>query len=405
MANDDDNVVHITKPQDWRLLCQKNEKKKLLANFHNAMIALKHDPAVRDFVGYDEMLRAPVVLHEIGLIDTCHRWLTDTDAIAVMGWLQHNGFPSIGLEIVRQALQARAAECSFHPVKDYLRSLIWDQVPRIGVWLPRYLGSPFTSYTQHIGRMFLVQMVARIASPGCQADHMLVLEGMQGVLKSSACRVLGGDWYSDHLPEISSQREAAQHLRGKWVIEVAEMHAMNRVEATMLKSFITRTTERYRPFWGRNEVIEPRQCVFIGTTNQSEYLRDPTGGRRFWPVPTATEAPIDLARLADDRDQLFAEAVQAYRDDDQWWPDQQFEREFIEVEQKQRYQGDIWEDRISSHLAGSRRTTIADIASQCLAIPAGQMSPAHGTRIAAILRERGWVAKRSLKERWWELPS
>src|SRR6185436_4416120 len=115
MANDDDNVVHITKPQDWRLLCQKNEKKKLLANFHNAMIALKHDPAVRDFVGYDEMLRAPVVLHEIGLIDTCHRWLTDTDAIAVMGWLQHNGFPSIGLEIVRQALQARAAECSFHP--------------------------------------------------------------------------------------------------------------------------------------------------------------------------------------------------------------------------------------------------------------------------------------------------
>jgi len=402
MANDDDNVVHISKPQDWRLLCQKNEKKKLLANFNNAMIALKHDPAVRDFVGYDEMLRAPVVLHEIGLIDTCHRWLTDTDAIAVMGWLQMNGFPGMGLEIVRQALQKRAEECSFHPVKDYLRSLIWDQVPRIGVWLPRYLGSPFTSYTQHIGRMFMVQMVARIASPGCQADHMLVLEGMQGVLKSSACRVLGGDWYSDHLPEISNQREAAQHLRGKWVIEVAEMHAMNRAEATMLKSFITRTTERYRPFWGRNEVIEPRQCVFIGTTNQTEYLRDPTGGRRFWPVHTATEAPIDLERLADDRDQLFAEAVQAYRDEDQWWPDQQFEREFIAPEQQQRYQGDIWEDKIASHLAGFERTTIAELASQCLAIPVGQMSPTHGIRIAAILRERGWTAKRSKHDRWWE---
>jgi len=272
------------------------------------------------------------------------------------------------------------------------------------VWLPRYLGSPFTSYTQHIGRMFLVQMVARIASPGCQADHMLVLEGMQGVLKSSACRVLGGDWYSDHLPEITNQREAAQHLRGKWVIEVAEMHAMNRAEATMLKSFITRTTERYRPFWGRNEVIEPRQCVFIGTTNQSEYLKDPTGGRRFWPIPTATEAPIDLARLADDRDQLFAEAVQAYRDDDQWWPDQQFEREFIAEEQQQRFQPDIWTDKITEHLTGQTRTTIPEIASQCLAIPSNQMNPAHGQRIASVLRERGWIARRSKKDRWWELP-
>jgi len=399
----DDNVVHIGRPQDWRELCQKNEKKKLLANLHNALIALKHDPAVRDFVAYDEMLRAPVVCHEIGLIDTCHRWLTDVDAITVTAWMQANGFPSMGLEIVRTALAKRAEQCSFHPVKDYLRAVIWDEVPRIGVWLTRYLGAPLNPYTMHVGRMFMVQMVARIASPGCQADHMLVLEGPQGVLKSSACRVLGGEWYSDHLPEITNQREASQHLRGKWLIEVAEMHAMNRVEATHLKSFITRTTERYRPYWGRNEVIEPRQCVFVGTTNQSEYLRDPTGGRRFWPVPTATDAAIDLERLAEDRDLLLAEAVQAYRDNDQWWPDQQFEREFIAPEQGQRYQGDIWEDKIAEHLAGRSRCTVPEIASQCLAIPSGQMTSAHSQRIAAVLRERGWRARRSKHDRWWEL--
>jgi len=406
-ADQPDNVIHIgagAATTNWRSMCQLNEKKRLLANVHNAVIALTHDPAVRDHFAYDEMIRAPVVTHELGLIDTCHRWMTDTDVIAVLIWLQRNGFPGMGLEVARTAVQKRAEQCSFHPVGRYLQSLIWDGVKRIGVWLPRYLGAPFSPYTQHIGRMFLVQMVARIYEPGCQADHMMVLEGPQGVLKSSACRVLGGEWYSDHLPEITNQREAAQHLRGKWVIEVAEMHAMNRVEATHLKSFITRTTERYRPFWGRNEVIEPRQCVFIGTTNQDEYLRDPTGGRRFWPVKTAVDSPIYLDRLAEDRDQLLAEAVHCFRAGDQWWPDQQFEREFIAEEQAARYQGDIWEDRIAQHLSGRVRCTIAEIAAQCLAIPSNQMLPTHATRIGAILRERGWVAKRSTRERWWELP-
>jgi predicted P-loop ATPase len=400
-----DNVVHIGAPQTWRDLCQKGaDKKSLRANVHNAVIALTHDPAVRDFVAYDEMLRAPVVMHEIGMLDTCHRWLTDTDVIGVLLWLQRNGFPGIGLDAVRTAVQKRAEECTYHPVKQYLRSLAWDGVKRIGVWLPRYLGTQFTPYTQHVGRMFMVQMVARIADAGCQADHMMVLEGPQGVLKSSACRVLGGEWYSDHLPDITNAKEASHHLRGKWIIEVAELHATNKAEATMLKSFITRTHERYRPVWGRQEVLEPRQCVFVGTTNQDTYLRDPSGGRRFWPVRTAVDAPIDLERLAEDRDQLLAEAVHCYKQGDPWWPDASFEREFIAEEQQARYQGDIWEDKICQFVAAERKVTIAKIASECLAIPSNQMQPTHGTRIAAVLREKGWIARRNSKERWWELP-
>jgi predicted P-loop ATPase len=406
-AHDGNKVIPLTTrfSKPWHADCQKG-KKGLLSNVANALIALRRDPDVRDVFMYDEMLRAIVMTHEIGRIDTCHRWVTEADVINAVEWLQLNGLPSIGIETVRNALHARAHECAQHPVRNYLRSLQWDGTPRLNFWLTTYLGAEYNAYNEHIGRMFLTSMVARIADPGCQADHMMVLEGPQGILKSSACRVLGGEWFSDGLPDITAGREASQHLRDKWLVEVAEMHSMNRAEATLLKSFISRTVERYRPSYGRLEVHEPRQCVFVGTTNMDQYLKDPTGGRRFWPVRTGVTGEIHLLLLEQNRDQLFAEAVQAYRNGAWWWPDASLEN-LIRPEQAARYQGDIWEDKIAEWLADHTEPTVTvrKIAENALSILSSQMRHEHALRIAAILRDLGWTSKRTGRQRWWESPS
>jgi predicted P-loop ATPase len=250
--------------------------------------------------------------------------------------------------------------------------------------------------------MFLIMMVARIFKPGCQANYMMVLEGQQGTLKSSACRILGDKWFSDSLPDVKQfDKDVSQHLNGKWLIEVGEMSALDKAEAAALKAFITRDVERYRPSYGRKEVIEPRQCVFVGTTNKSMYLRDETGGRRFWPVMVGT---IDLESLAADRNQLLAEAVHYFQLGEQWWPDGEFEREIIRPEQDARYEADAWEERIAAYLtpgavggATVYRVTISDVARN-LDIEVRNLGVADQRRIRAALSRLGWERRKDGKK-------
>jgi predicted P-loop ATPase len=329
------------------------------------------------------------------------RPMADADATAIQEYLQLNGLIRTGKDTIHQAVDLRAREQAFHPVRNYLNSLRWDCKPRINTWLTTYFGAVQTEYTKAIGKFFLVACVARIFQPGCQADYMMILEGGQGEYKSSACKILGGEWFSDNLPEISTAgKDVSQHLRGKWIIEVTELHAMSRAESNQLKGFITRTTERYRRSYGRKEVVEPRQCLFVGTTNKSIYLRDETGGRRYWSVKTGA---INLDALRRDRDQLFAEAVQLYRDGAQWWPDKEFERQHIQPEQDKRFEADPWEDPIATYLAGKTSVTISEIAFKALRFDNHcRIGTADARRVAAILEHESWErAPRQNNQRCW----
>jgi predicted P-loop ATPase len=391
-----DNIVQLAermahKAPWWGdlILGDKNKPMSILAN---VLIILRSDPAWQNKFAYDEMLRAPTWQRS--------RAITDDDIVEVQDWLQKVGLRGIGKEPVYSAISLIASKSAFHPVRQYLDELAWDAVPRLNTWLHVYLGAEKTLYAETVGRMFLISMIARIYNPGCKVDHLLVLEGKQGLLKSTVCQILGGRWYSDHLPDITSGKDVSQHLRGKWLIEVSELHAMNRAEATLLKSFITRDTERFRPSYGRLEVIEPRQCVFIGTTNRDSYLRDETGNRRFWPVKCGD---IDTNALKLDRDQLFAEAVMRFHADEPWWPDRTFEQEHIMPEQAARYESDAWEEAIRGYLEGKDKVTIGEVAREALSIETPRNGTADQRRIAAALEILQWhrLPKDRTGTRWW----
>jgi len=382
---------------NWLQLCVMSEAKKPtpLPIVENACVALEKAGVWR--LTFDEMaLRAMLSASE-------PRAVSDDDVTVIQRWMQVSGLKRIGVKIVGQAIEHVARQNPYHPVREYLEALTWDGERRLNVWLSSCLGAERGAYNDAIGALFLRAMVARILYPGCKADHMLVLEGPQGELKSSACKILaGGDaYFSDSLPELTEHKECSIHLQGKWLIEITEMHAFNKAENTLLKSFLSRTDEDYRPVYGTYNIRQKRQCVFIGTSNKDAYLRDETGGRRFWPVKCGV---IELTRLRTDRDQLLAEAVAEVRAGLPWWPDRTFERDHIKPEQDKRYEFDPWHDHVIKILEDLLPyvTVTNNLIAERLGVKTERLDPAVARRISAIMRKLGWNFKHTRAGNVWD---
>lgn len=321
--------------------------------------------------------------------------LADHHVLYVHHWLARVRGVSFPKTAVQDALEAAAKLREVHPVRDYLDSLQWDRVHRLPNWLQTYLGATSDPYIHAAGRWWAISAVARIYQPGCQADHLLVLEGGQGAGKSQAARILGGEWFLANLPDVTS-KDAAQVLQGHWIAEIGELDAFKGAAGTRVKDWVTRTTDSYRPAYGRFTVKRPRQTVFIGTTNESHYLTDPTGARRFWPVRVGG---LDREALLRDRDQLWAEAKHYFDCGEPWWPGQELAQALSEA-QEDRYEGDDWERRFSEWAETQNRDgfTVGDVLAGALGLEPGKWDRRVQTRAGFALRRIGFWSRQTRED-------
>jgi predicted P-loop ATPase len=390
-------VVPFAQPPQWSGLFRRNGNGVAYPDVANVLIALRNAPELVEALGFDEMQQETMVQKPLpkapgsGDGEAAPKRLSDDDVTRVQEWLQHSGLPKVGREIVGQAIEARARERRYHPIRDYLQGLKWDGKPRLNTWLKTYMGAEGgDNYLAAIGSMFIIAMVARVMDPGCKCDYMLVLEGEQGVMKSLACKALAGEaYFSDDLGDMAN-KDAKQHVIGKWMVEESELANFTRASTETLKSFLSRTHEKFRPPYGKNQIVAPRQCVFVGTTNRSDYNKDETGARRLWPVRVVTR--IDIEGIKHDRDQIFAEGVERYRSGENWWPDPEFEAEIIKPEQAERRAIDAWQEPIDQWLTTRRfeRVSVMEVAFGALFMERAKLGTADQNRIKSCMSLAGW---------------
>lgn len=402
---------------DWRQRLLRGHNGRLLPCYDNAALMLENSPEWASVIGFNEFSCGHFVLAKAPSPITAEvgREIEDQFDTETVRWFERRGV-MVKPEVARRVIDIFSRRTSYHPVREYLESLPeWDGQRRIGSWLIDYCGveSSDTSpnhFAMSVGAKFLISAVARIFEPGCKVDHTLILEGAQGIGKSTVVRTLAGDqWFTDQLGDMGT-KDASMQLRGMWMIELSELDVLSRAEMARAKAFLTQQVERFRLPYGKRLVHVPRQCVFVGTTNCENWLKDETGGRRFWPV--RCQQAIDLAGLARDRDQIWAEALRGYRAGVSWWLE---DRELIEdamAEQQARYDTDVWQERIEAWLEDpaqrsdelghplgefqSTKTSVSldDVLSHCIGKRPDQWTQGDKLRISRCLTALGWRRRR-----------
>lgn len=405
-------------------LLRKEGTGPLLAELHNVRMLLTHDDRWKGVIWLDQFAHRvmkgkppPYDGGEVG------EW-GDFDDTMSTDWLGANcQITRLKSALVAEGVQAVAQLNARNPLVDYLKECKAKWVkdgrkPRLDTWLIEYLGAGGAepddtaadiaareAYLALVGRMWLKGAVARALRPGVMFQYVLILEGQQGLGKSSALAILGGDWAMD-TPFSLGDKEGWETLQGVWIVEIAELDAMNKADIRTAKTFFSRRKDRFRLPWARRTKEFPRAFIFGGTTNENEYFRDRTGNRRYLPVHCRRH--FSRAELERDRDLLFGEAVVAFEAGERLYFNTE-EEAAMRIEQSRRMRQDPWFGRIARWLKDPARAGEADpITINRLLANALQMEISradehgHATRVGHVLAELGYQRKenKSIPERY-----
>jgi len=380
----------------WRShLIMKADGDGLKSNsLQNFTLILQYEKRFAGIYAWNEFAKEVYLLRRPPWDATGKPWkdraVTEPDITATASWMEYCGMSpkvsDIGRVIVRVADHNK-----YNPVVDAIAKLKWDGVKRLDKWLSYYLGADPTQANEWFGRRWMIGAIARAMEPGCKMDNMLILEGAQDLQKSTALRILSDGLvkgvFTDEMSDPNS-KDAALQMQGAWIIEIAELDSLRRAEINQIKAWLTRQNDRMRRPYGKVVEEFPRSCVFAGTVNpvgNSGYLKDPTGGRRFWPVLCHA---IDIETLKKDAKQLWAEAAELYRGREQWWLTKDEAKIAFGV-QMDRYEDDPYGELIDNFLA-THTTTTMNAVMEMLEIPKERRSTIAARRIEAHLSMRHW---------------
>lgn len=392
-AGGGEGVPASAEDDNWERQLTRSEKSHaILPTLSNVYLILENHPLWKGVIAYDEfsgvvvkLIDPPFAGAELG------EW-SDMDDLRCTLWMQQKYGFAPRQDVVMGAVLLIADINKYHVVRNYLNALVWDGAPRLDRWLIDRLGAQDIPYNEVVARKWLVAAVARIYQPGCKADNVLILEGDQGIYKSTALKVLGGEWFTD-APFRLGDKDAYIVIRGKWLVELAELDSFNKAESTGAKLFFGQYVDRYRSPYGKRAIDVPRQQLFAGTTNSDAYLKDDTGNRRYWPVKVTL---IDLEGLTASRDQIWAEAVHQYRAGAEWWPTSAEKDMFVE-QQDARYVGDAYITLIREWLQGRSQATMAEIMGDALKLDIAKWTRPEQQRIGRCMSEIGWHRERASK--------
>jgi len=317
----EDSKEEAKKDTNWVAKMEVHKKTgEFKDTINNFVLILDNDPALKG-ICYNELTCCIDVMDgselpwERGKVG----W-TDSDMDSLAGYIEKRYRPMYSPSKMKQALSISSMKRKFHPIKVYIESVTWDGVPRLDTLFIVYLGAPDTDYTKAVTRKTFTAAVKRVFEPGCKFDQMLVLNGPQGIGKSTILSILGGKWFCDTLTlQDMRDKTGSEKLVGYMILEVGELAGIRKAEVESIKSFMSRTDDKYRPAYAINVESHPRQCIIIGTTNAEQgYLRDVTGNRRFWPVKLSGKAKKSVWSIDEDTvHQLWAEAYHYYREGEQ----------------------------------------------------------------------------------------